>query len=435
MPEKLSYFGTFSFIAGFLSAKAAVLLNVLIKVAAAASAFLVQIALVRLVGPEGYGKYALFVAYCSLALILGKYGLDVISIRLVAVFFAKRRLQVVRRLGWNLLIAGTFSSLLAGLIFGGLAYMRPLYKGEGVITPILIVLTIIVMCVSAISNGLVKGLSEVNLAEGVDSLGKPALIAIFTAIFAVLPWIAIGLAPQFAFLFANLIIAAVLLYYFILRTRQGPETDEKEELKSLLNRREGFIFVANGLISYGFFQLDTLLLGFFQGEASVGAYAMACNLVRLVIFLAMILVAQSQAKLAVAYHEGDTALFLKLASQTTRYSVIAGAIAAAVLTAISIILLEKISPTFVGAVPALIVLSGAHIANCAMISLSSALNMAGKHGMIFKAQIGGIAITLPLYALLIPPYGMMGAAISVFLGVLVSASLTYMFFRQIVRMK
>ena len=420
---------------GIFRVKSAVLINVLIKLAAAASAFLVQIALVKIVGADGYGRYALFVTYCSLALIFGKYGKDIISLRLVAIYFERRQLDVARAIGNSAFRRVFFVSIVTGIVFGIAAVMRPLYAGGQYINAILIALTVIAMCISALANGLVKGLRLVNLAEGIESLGKPILIAIIAAGLSISVWSSSGVATQVAFLVTNSLISVALFFCFLSKTKAGAVESKESEISVVTKHRDGLVFVAMGLISYGFFQLDTLLLGFFKGEGSVSAYAMACNFVRLVIFMAMILVAQSQATLAVAFNDGDIKKFSELARRTTKHSVVTGAIAALVLVVISDFALAKISPGFVVAVPALLILSLAHIANCALISLSSALNMAGKAGSVFKAQLIGMFLTLPLYIVLIPNYGLIGAAISVLFGIVLSTIIIYRYFNQISKVK
>lgn len=400
----------------------AVILNAGVRGFAAILAFASQIMMVKLLGEFAYGSYALFVTYCSLIYIFSRSGLDVVSLRSLSVAFGNLdRAQFIHVLKKALLLAALFSLgwvLLFSLLkqAGALGQIVKSTASTGWILASVFGMTLLAVLMSA-----ARGMRRIISADFVDSIAKPAVILLLIWLFSLAGFIGSS-AGYAAFVAANLISAGLATALLISAKRNTPWTEANPPATktTLLTSSSAAIFIAYALITYVFFQLDTLIVGATLGVVEAGAYNMASNFVRLVIFIPMIVLAQVQPFIASRFHAGDTASIKETVFDALKKSLFFAASGVAILLMTGRWLLSFVSPAFTGAYPALAILSFAHLLNSGILVISGVLLMCRAQNIVVTAQVAGLLICLPLYLILIPKYGTTGAAASVFFGLAIN---------------
>ncbi|HDR8999699.1 TPA: lipopolysaccharide biosynthesis protein [Burkholderia vietnamiensis] len=395
--------------------------NGLIKVVAAGLAFVSQIALVKILGSHPYGLYVYLVTYCSLIVAISKGGIDLVALREMAVAWSvgsSRDVMFIRFSAFRYIATvGVPLAVLIALIFQWTGLFS---HGQNPPNLVWVCITSISLLLLAMSLACVKGLQRVNAAEAVDSIFKPITIIIIAWIIGSLSVASSENIAYLPFVSANIVsvLALQTLFELIRRERESNQKNDDIEVRGLFEFRQAFAFTLSGLITFAYFQLATLVVAAKLGTSDAAAFNMACNFVRIVIFVALIAAGQAQPLIAAHYRRRE---FQSVRS--TIYTCLMVSISSAVLGAIFLtifgrMLLRSVSPDFVCAYSALIIMSAAHIFNSAILILSGALNMCGFQNNVLKAQILGLIPGAVAMALLVTPFGMTGVACSMLIALL-----------------
>lgn len=399
--------------------------SAVIRSSAAALAFASQVLLVRLLSADAYGSYVVFVTSCALLALVASGGLDVIITRRVSTGYdrrdQKRIVQDICRAALLALALGVLTcAVLAAVRASPISSRWHLLAGIDMSALLLGVST---LALATLGTAAVRGLHRFVVADMIDFLARPLAVLAGVAALAVSAPPATALAPA-AFIGANaltIVLCALAVRHalrraaFVPASAQGTATEACEE-----PLRPSSTLVAYGLMSYAMFQLDTLLVGIYRGALEVGAYNMACNFVRLVIFVPLIIVAQMQPRAAVLFSRGEHAPLIALVRSRVGISLLAAGSAGALLAVSGPMLLRMVDPQFSSATAALMLLCMAHLCNSALLVLSGALLMGGLHSLVLRSQICGLAVCIPLYFVLIPDHGGTGAAAAVLAGLAVN---------------
>jgi O-antigen/teichoic acid export membrane protein len=391
-----------------------VLANAGIKGFAAALALALQIVLVKLLGESDYGAYVLFVSFCFMLSILGKGGLDISTLRYFAVARDTCEPSGLRSVRSRTLLYVTLYSLVAiglGQLFRlvpGLQFEFGKWGTLAWMVPVVLTFSLLIVV-----SGMLRGVHRVLLAESLDSVARPLVLllvaALGTYVFA-LDGLNTGLT---AFVASNILVGIAMLIPFNRSIARAMAKDPFRTPPSPFRPKAALVLSAAGLLSYGLFQLDTLLVGVFLGPESVASYAMACNYARIVVFTSLIISAQSQPLLAAAFGSGTPETLRRITLVAIRNSVAAAVAGLLVLVVFGRPLLRAVSVDFETAYPALLVLGAAYLVNSATIILSATLLMCRREAVVMWAQLIGLAVCAPLLLLLVPRLGQVGAAVAV----------------------
>lgn len=389
-----------------------------VRATAAVLALVVQILLVRYVGEHDYGVYVLYTTLCGLLVVLAKFGLDTIMVKRSAILFERGFHRGLRSLLWR---ATTYSLVCTVSIVVVLFAILNLPSAHKLSKSFdwrfwWILAGVGASSACAIFLGALKGARRPVAADIAETLVKP--LAVLATVVCALYSVGVSTSITYlAFILSNLASIA-LVWFFLDRTlvRRGVE-EFHSAVGGIIAGRDAAIFILSGLINFGFFQLDTLLVGVMLGNELAGAYAMACNYVRLVIFVPLIVVVQLQPKVAVSYSRGDGVAVRSATVAALRLGLLSSVAAAIALGILGPWLLRLSSPDFVEARWALILLSCVHIFNGVSLILIGAMHMCGRQKDVLVAQVFGLAVCLPILPWAIRNWGMEGAAVAVLLGI------------------
>lgn len=397
--------------------------NGVIKVVAAGLAFASQITLVKILGSGPYGLYVYLVTYCSLIVAISKGGIDLVALRETAVAWSAGSLQHVksiRRGAFRYIVAiGAPAAVLLAFVFE-----KTGISAHGQRSPELIwvVITSITLLVLAMSLACVKGMQRVTSAEAVDSIFKPVTIIAIAWLIGSMSVVSPSYSAYVPFIAANVVSALALqiLFYAVQKENKAEVTDRKVEVRGLFEPAQAFSMTLSGLITFAYFQLDTLIVATKLGASEAASYNMACNFVRVVIFVALIASGQAQPVLAAQYRRNDMNSVRRTIWTCVLVSVSSAALGAVFLLIFGQRLLGAVSPGFVTAYTALIILSVAHVFNSVILGLTGALNMCGFQNNVLKAQIIGLVPGAIGMLFLVTPYGMNGVALSVLMALVMN---------------
>lgn len=388
-----------------------------IRAGAAMLALASQVMLVRLLGADAYGGYVVFVTTSALVAVVATGGLDITTMRRVSIGHDRGDREVIvagiRRACLLILVMAVLSCAL----FVALRSIPALERWQQFTTVggLALFFGVTTLALATLGAATVRGLHRFVAADAIDFMARPLAVLGGVAALAVLAPAATALVPA-AFVGGNAV--AIVLCALTIRRALGDLAGAPEPLAkpSEASIRPSATLMAHALMSYAVFQLDTLLVGSYRGALEAGAYNMASNFVRLVIFVPLILAAHMQPQAAVLFARKDYDALIALVQNRLWKSMLAAGIAAAALILSARALLQLVDPQFVSSATALSILSLAHLINSALLVLAGALLAGGQQNLVLRAQLCGLAICVPLYFLLIPDYGASGAAAAVLLG-------------------
>jgi O-antigen/teichoic acid export membrane protein len=391
-----------------------------IRAVAVVAGLWLQIWLVNEFGATAYGEYIFFATFCSLVIIVSKGGLDTVVLKSAAIAMnssgggasiERIRLQYL----WLGLIFTSVSCLVLWLVY---ALLPERYMGFWVLLDWRLIYGASVGAVLfQILVGFARGVERPAVADAFDSVVRNGLMAAVAMVLVASHYInapAIIVSYVLSFYLGSLLLyrltkVAVLSQVELVEFSAGPRYGPKAHLS----------FMLAGLLSYIFFQMDTLILGSYIDSVELGAYNMACNLVRAVIFIPMILIVLVQPQVAVAFEKSDIRLVIKIAVRTIGVSFVAAIACSVLLCFLGELILTWINPVFVVAKYPMMILAVAHIVNSILIITAGIVSMTSRYMDIVRAQLMGGVVALSLYVGLIPDYGQIGAALSMFAGLLV----------------
>ncbi len=384
-----------------------------VRVLVAATAFGLQAFLTRLLGPEEFGRYIYAVSWILFISQVGVLGLDTASLRFISAYeaqgrwpalhgFVRRSVQFASGLSL-VLAAGLLTAvwLLGDRLAPGLA--RPITIAS-VLLPLTVLLQLLVSQLQA--------LRRVVLGQGVQGLLRPALIVTGLGALVGLGWSEGTALAAIAMNTAATFVAVLLAWAMLRRVLPGAVLAAAPVFENgawLGTAVPLFLITAAQLILT---QTDVLMLGAMVGTTQAGVYAVASQLSTVITFAIMSLNAILAPMIASLHAQGRRAELQRVLTLSSR-GVLAFAVPTVViLAAAGPLVLQVFGSGFAGAYIPLLILSGGQLTIALCGSVGFLLTMTG-HERVATAVIGLTALTnIGLNLLLIPRYGLVGAAIA-----------------------
>jgi len=392
--------------------------SVALRVANAAFALAASILLARLLGPEGYGVYAFAFSIVMLLALPAQAGLPTLVVREVARYEVDGRWRLIRGL---LRRSNQAVGLLAAVIgLGGLAILMSAGRAYGGDLPSTLLWALILLPIMALGNlrgAALRGLRRVVQGQLPEYVIRPGLFVSCLLIVGLLdlvrPETVMEMSPARAMaIHAAAAFCAYLVGIALLRrglpapVRKGrPDYRTAAWLKTLLplTLLAGMEMINN--------QVDVVLLGFLRTAGEVGIYRVAWQVSLPVVFTLTAVNLVVAPHFARAWQNADKQRLQRLATWSARVAASLAIPAAAVLIGFGTPLLGFVfGREFAAGGAALTILCIGQLCNAAAGSVGTILNMTG-HERDTMLGIGIAAVTnVTLNLLLIPPFGIVGAA-------------------------
>jgi O-antigen/teichoic acid export membrane protein len=369
-----------------------------------------NVLLARLLGAEGVGVYYLALTVTSIATVVGQMGLDNALLRFTAANVAQKNWDnvagVYRQGVWYTTGACV---VVSAVVAGGADWIgQVIFDKPSLAGPLrLMALSILPMCLLTLYGELLKGLKKVGAATLVQSLGSPLvgipLVVVLSIYFGVM-------GAALAHVLATIL---VLLLGIGLWRRATPQLRGiRGGFDTSLLVRTSLPLFGAALMSLVMSSTSTLMLGIWRDNQSVGIYGSAVRTAMLTSFTLVAVNCILAPKFAALYAQGDLQALGALARNAARM---------VTLLATPLLLLFIVAPRwvlgffgldFTAGAAALAILTLGQYISVAAGSVNYLLMMCARERLVRNTYVFSVVLNILLNALLIPPLGIIGAALA-----------------------
>ncbi len=375
--------------------------------------FLSHVLLARMLQAEEYSKYIYVLTWLNVLVLLGKAGFDTATLRFVAAY---RSAGENGRLRGYLRQSRSIGFAVSILVAAGAGATVTALSGR--LDPILYA-AFLVSCLALPVNSLLaircaalQAIKKVVRAELPQSVARPAL----TLAGAWILYRIAGRSPRadetmVAYLAAG--ILALLMVEFwnrsVLTREQSTAPPEYEtglwvRTAVPLLMISGFHMVLN--------QTDTLMLGMIRTTGEAGAYAVASRVTQLIFLGQWAVNAIAAPMISELHHGGEKARLQETASYAARAAFMVTVPLAFGLVFFGRQVLAFFGSEFTIAWPAVAILGAGMLLNVLCGSVGLLMTMTGHQNETSKVLGGAAVLNIILNAVLIPLFGLIGAAIA-----------------------
>jgi O-antigen/teichoic acid export membrane protein len=370
-------------------------------------------------GPAVLGAYFLFLAYYGIFDLIGDGGLGGAAGKRISEgtaqneYFTAFVILRLLLLGLSVVTFILISPFLAGLEKDGLLYW--------------LILALVAGSLAGITGINLYGTAQVGIMQ-VSNLFN-TLVKNLVQILAV--FIGFGLGGLVAGLIAGMIAATVINLRFI---RLGLSQCDRSHFAGLFSFSVWIFLSSGGLLIFTY--ADTILIGLFMTETDVGIYRVAFQLTSVASFLVVAFHTVLYPHISRWHAENQLTLIEYSLRRAFTYSlflaipVIAG----------GILLSEKLlyflyGAAFTSGSPVLVILLFAQIGNIFMFLLTMCLNAMDMPRKTFYCTVFSAALNIVLNILLIPLFGIAGAAVATLVTMSVNAVLAYALLKSFIHIR
>jgi len=389
------------------------LLSLGVKGFATVLAFALSVVLARTLGPAEFGTYEVVIAWVTLLLVPAAFGLDKLAVRELAAATARGDWPLARGfLRWarrSAIVLSMGVALLTGVF--------ALLAARGAVTPWLVafgigLLTLPVSTLTILWESSLRALQHVILGQLPILVARPALAIAFVLVAVT----GLGLpatAPVALGAFAVAGLGSLALARVLLSRRLPRELLEGPvEVRSRAWVGSAVPLVVMAVLYTANARIGTILVGSLDGATSAGLYALASRVADLVLFTLVAVNTALSPTFAALHAARDLGRLQRVVTSSARLMFALAFPLAAILFVFAEQVLSVFGPAFTAGADALRVLLVGQVANVSMGSVGVLLVMAGRERLATLGFAAGTGSNLVLALLLIPAYGLMGAAVA-----------------------
>jgi O-antigen/teichoic acid export membrane protein len=382
--------------------------------------FALSVTLARALGPTQYGTYEYVIAWVTLLLVPAVFGLDKLAVRELSAAITREDWEQAKGfLRWSL---ATVLALALTVAVGAAAVAWWSAGGEldGAVAAFLLgCLVVPLSALTILWESTVRGMHGVIEGQLPIMIARPLLVIAFVLVgLGVMGFPATAVTALTAFLIgaggALLLAFALLLRQLppvVRRARSGPRA-RVWFAAALPMAVMAALYTANG-------RIGTILLGSLTGPEAAGLYALATRGADLVMFTLVAVNTALSPTFAALVASAERERLQRVVTQGTRLIFALGFPVALGLFVLAPLFLRIFGPEYVEGATALRILLVGQVVNVAMGSVGTLLVMANRERLATIGFASGTAVNLTLAALLVPAYGVVGAAIAATASMLV----------------
>jgi O-antigen/teichoic acid export membrane protein len=375
--------------------------TVLIRGGSGFARILLLLLVAKRFGPEDFGRLSLVLSLVEIVRVVADFGLDIVTIRR----FSANKLLSERLLG-NTLSLKLISAAL-GYIASIVVYWLLYHDMQGVRLAFIVATS---LTTSLLLNAFVAYFqANLNMSSIIISSLASTLSYVSLTFF--------GFSHQWPLMSFAVIIPATELINLLITSsiyKRISSIRLRFDRRIVLGLiRESVPVAIGGIAVVLYLRLDNLLVGLFLNEASVGLYSAGYRFTEpfMLVFSSLSLSIYAslsrQGKIDIS-KKGAKTMFRILATVIGLSSV-----SALLLSFFAVRLLAMISPEYHNAVTVLRILSLSIVFKALNAQLTAMINSRGRFSIITVIAIINLTINIVLNLLMIPRYGIIGAAIAV----------------------
>ena len=374
----------------------------------------VTIVLARLLGVSQYGLYAYAISISGLVGGLAALGIPTLVLRQASVWSVTSQWRLFRGIIRFGIVATFISSMLFGILLVNInPFLGRISHAPGFV--ISLSLAAVVMVCTTVAQVL-----EAVLQSGKIIVGSivPRVIVLPAGILAYAiggHMLGLSLSARNVLVAQSVVGIAMLLCLLRMLERVIPAealgvipvVHPVEWLSSALP------FLGNNIMFVINTQVDILLLGYFKGGSSAAVYRVGTRGAQILVLSLTAIVAAVQPRMAALFAEGRHKELAALVTRTTRTGFYIALAAAAMFVAGGRqIIFVLFGQPFIAAADVLMILTICRLAHAGTGSLGAFLSMTGKERILMKALMAESAANIVFNVVLIPRWGVVGAALA-----------------------
>lgn len=400
-----------------------------VQIAASALSYLTQILLARWLGPFEFGVYVFAWSWAVLLPILASMGMSQAVVRFVPEYLAREewgRLHGLLRRGPAIVVVG-------GLLVAVIGWLVVTALGSRVPSHYLQPVRVALLCVPLLGSiaffgEVSRGFGRVGLAFVPQQLIRPGLFLGAVAVLSTMRGLDAAAVLQVSL---GACLATTLLLLVLFRSvvsRQirsaSPQFHMREWLRVALP-----LFLADGIFLI-LWNVDTLMLGALRPPEDVAIYDACMKTAGLTFFVFTAMSALAAPKFTELHVRQDRPALQHFVRSIARWTFWPSVAVAAGVAIAGPRILGFFGPTFVAGYSSLLVLTAGYLTYSITGPTNAYLAASGHQDDIIPAMASASVSNIALNALLIPRYGVMGAAIASVVSVVIARVWLYIAVRR-----
>lgn len=391
----------------------------LINSAGMGLAMLLQIALARLLGVDGYGVYAFVTTVVTFMVFPAKLGFDTAIVRLTASYRVQGEWALIKGLLRRSNQIGLILSIAAAAIGLGFVAWRGLDGDNGKLVAYAAGFAMIpLMTLATLRQSALQAMKDVVFAQMPEKILRPVLTILFVGIA-----VAFGFHADAGTAMISFGLAVIVSYgvgAVVLKKRIGAQIANLVplyETRSWLRLSSSLMANAGMYLILG--QLNVLMMGLMRGETESGIFSAAVRLATLVSFMLTAVNMTASPLISESYTKGDWKGLQQVCTSTGRIGFAFAAVVFAFFALFGNWTLTLFGPEFTQAYPALLILAFGQLFSAYCGQNGTVATMTGGQNALTKVLVSAAIVNAVLNALLIPMMGMTGGAIAATVSIMV----------------
>jgi len=372
--------------------------------------------LARRFGAEGVGIFSTCWTLLMISAVIGKLGFDSSIVKFIAGSLAKNNYSYTRKVYWRCLALvflssglvgitiSVFDELLSELFFEGVAYAY-LIKWAGI--------SVIPLSILQYNAESMKGMKDIT-AFSVFQNGSIYLVTLLVILLLNMFYNFIGL-PVISLTISVFFLALVTFFITIPRFDKPQRIANGDQLRSFDYKRvirTTFPMMLSNSLFFLMNWMDILMLSAFKEEAAVGIYNTALKISALTTVALVAVNSIAMPKIAELYEQGKKAHLIRFTKQTTLFNTLLSMPVFLIILLVPEFLLGIFGEAFVMGRVSLLLLAIGQFFSAFSGSTIQMLDMTGKEKTTKNILIITSVFNFVMNYILIPRYGIEGAAVA-----------------------
>lgn len=384
-----------------------------LRIGGTGALLLLNIALARVLGSEGFGEYVYVLSWLSILTIFATLGLDTASLRFVSEYASVRRLGRLRGFVYRAHQWVGAGSLGLAILWAVVVFLLRDRMSLSLLTTFGVAsLLLPAMALVQLQASIIRGLQQVLWAIAPQSVLRPILLGASVAV--AYRYLESGLTPAWV-MGLDLGVTSILVVGLVaVWNRKRPAEIEAEtkvyESAFWIRTSLPLLIITGARVLMN--KVDVIMTGVLMGATSAGLFAAAAQLSALInfgLYAVNMIAAPMIAQLYAQDRRDELQRIVRLGARTAfGFALLSGG----GLLVLGPWVLRLYGPEFGVSYLPLVILIGSQIVNSLTGSVGFILTMTGQERVAARVTLVVVILNLSLNAVLIPHFGLIGAALA-----------------------